>query len=128
MDGIKDLSDEATSPLALGVLANMLNEEPHAGLSDVHDEITQASLARTIFASVRELLVYRVRVSKAGSVRPKARNRARKEVTQLEQRQYRQQFLGAKISEHKSWVDNDVYELVDMNKHPPTIFSKVDVF
>ena len=57
--------------------------------------------------------------SKTSSARPEANNRARKEVTQLEQRQSRQQFLEATISEHKSWVDNDVYDLVDMSKHPP---------
>ena len=96
----------------------MVNEEPHEGLSEVHDDILQASLARTILVGARDFPVYRVSGSKTSSVRPKAKNRARKEVTRLEQRQYRQQFLEAKISEHKSWVDNDVYDLVDMNKHP----------
>ena len=62
--------------------------------------------------------------SGTSSSRPKAKNRARKEVTQLEQRQYRQQFLEAKMSEHKSWVDNDVYDLVDMSKHPRNNFVK----
>ena len=38
--------------------------------------------------------------------------------TMCELRQYRQQFLEAKMSEHKYWVDNDVYDLVDMSKHP----------
>ena len=75
VDGIKDLSDEATSPLALGALANMMNEEPHEGLSDVHDEILQASLARTIFASARDFPVYRVSGSKTGSVRPQAKKK-----------------------------------------------------
>ena len=28
------------------------------------------------------------------------------------------------MSEHKSWVDNDVYDLVDMSKHPPNNFVK----
>ena len=28
------------------------------------------------------------------------------------------------MSEHKSWVDNDVYDLVDMSKHPPKHFVK----
>ena len=94
----------------------------------MHDEILPASLARTIFSSAKELLVYRASGSKNSSVRPKAKFRARKEVTQLERRQYRQQFVEAKISEHKSWVDNDVYDLVDKNKHPPTNLSKVDGF
>ena len=47
-----------------------------------------------------------------------------KEVTQLEQRQYRQPFLAAKVSEHKSWVGNDVYDLVERSKHPPNNFVK----
>ena len=36
----------------------------------------------------------------------------------------RQQFLEAKMSEHKSWVDNDVYDLVDMRTCLPTNFVK----
>ena len=40
-------------------------------------------------------------------------------MTQPEQRQYRQHFLEAKIGEHKSWVDNDVYDLVDIRKSSP---------
>ena len=43
---------------------------------------------------------------------------------QLEQRQYRHQLLEEKLSEHKFWVDNDVYDLVDMSKHPPKNFVK----
>ena len=45
-------------------------------------------------------------------------------MSQLDQRQYRQQFLEAKMSEHKSWVYNDVYYLVDMRKPPPKHFVK----
>ena len=45
-------------------------------------------------------------------------------MTQLEQIQYRQQFLEAKMSEHKSWVDNVVYDLVDTMKSPPKNFLK----
>ena len=71
------------------------------------------------FPFVEELPVYRVSGAKTSSGKPKAKNRARKEVTQLEQRQYRQQFLEAKISKHKSRVDNDVYDIVDLKKHPP---------
>ena len=90
----------------------------------MHDEILQASLTRTVAPRAIECPVYRVNGSGASSSRPKAKNRARKEVAQLEQRQYRQQFLEAKMSEHKSWVDNDVCDLVDMSKHPPKDFVK----
>ena len=95
-------------------------------ISDVCDEILQASLARTIASSATGSPVYRVSGSGPSPSRPKAKNRARKEVTQLEQRQYRQRFLEAKMSEHKSWVDNDVYDLVDMSKHPHNNMSKED--
>ena len=124
VDGIKELSDEETSPFTLGALANMIEEESQEDILNVHDEILQASLARTMLSSAKEFPVYRVSGSKTSSARPKAKNRARKEVNQLEQRQYRQQFLEATICERNSWVDNDVYDLVDMNKHPPTYFVK----
>ena len=40
--------------------------------------------------------------------RQKWKNRARKEVTKFELRQYRQQFVEAKKNEHKPWLDNNV--------------------
>ena len=79
-------------------------------------------MARTVASSATEFPVYRVSGSGTSSSRPKAKNRARKEVTQLEQRQYRQPFFEATMSEHKSWVDNDVCDLVNLSKHPPTNF------
>ena len=81
-------------------------------------------MARTVASSATEFPVYRVSGSKTSSARPKAKHRARKEVTQLEQRQYRQQLMEAKMSEHKSWVAKDVYDLVDMSKHTPNNFVK----
>ena len=42
-DGVKDLSDEETSPFAYSVLASMTEEEPQENFSDVYDEILQAS-------------------------------------------------------------------------------------
>jgi hypothetical protein len=61
-----------------------------------------------------------------GSGKTKVKNRARKAITQIELRQCRQQFLGAKQSKQKSWVDNNVYYLVDMRKTPPKKRSRVD--
>ena len=84
----------------------------------------QASLTRAVAPRATEFPVYRVSGPGTSSSKPKAKNRARKEVTQLEQRQCRQQFLEAKMSEHKSWVHNDVYDLVDLSKHPPKYFVK----
>ena len=86
-------------PCTLAVLTNMNEEESQEGLLFVQDEILQAALARTILPSVKELPVYRVSGVKTGSGKPKAKNIARKEVTQLDQRQYRQQCLETKISE-----------------------------
>ena len=96
VDGIKDLFDEETSPFAFSVLSSMTAEEPHENISEVYDEILQASLARTVASSATEFPVYRVSGSKTSSAIPKANNRARNEVAQLEQRQYRQQFLESK--------------------------------
>ncbi len=81
---------------AYSVLASMTDEEPQENCSDVHDEILQASLTRTVASRAIEFPVYRVSGSGTSSSRPKAKNRARKEVTQLEQRQYRRQFFGSK--------------------------------
>ena len=61
----------------------------------IQDELLQAALAQKK-PNVKEAPVYRVSGVKPGSGKPKAKNRARKEVTQLEQRQYRQLFLEAK--------------------------------
>ncbi len=41
-----------------------------------------------------------------------ANNRSRKEASSIERRQYAKQFLEAKTTEYKSWVDNDVFELI----------------
>ena len=56
--------------------------------------------------------------------RPKGKNIARKEVTHMELRQYRLQFQEAKLHEHKSWVDNDLDDLMNMRKHPARNFVK----
>ena len=102
----------------------MTEEESQESFLDVHDEILQASLARNVALRATDYPAYRASGSRTNASKPKANNRARKEVTQLEQRQYSHQLLEAKMSEHKSWVDNDVYDLVDMSKHPPNVFVK----
>ncbi len=78
LDGIKDLSDEETSPVAHGALSRIIDKEPRADLSDDCDEILQASLGRTVPSSATEFPVYRVNGSGPSSWRPKANNRARK--------------------------------------------------
>ena len=54
----------------------------------------------------------------------KTKNRAGKAVTQMELRQYRLQFQEAIQNEHKSWIDIDVYDLIDIRKHPAKNFVK----
>ena len=43
-------------------------------------------------------------------------NRARKEASVMDKRHFAKQFLEAKKAEYQSWLDNDVFELVDMRK------------
>ena len=53
------------------------------------------------------------------SGRANAKSRARKALTQLELRQYRQQLVEATHNGHKYWVGNDVYNLIDMRQNHP---------
>ena len=41
-------------------------------------------------------------------------NKTRKEATATDKRNYAQQFEQAKSEEYKSWVDHDVFHLVDI--------------
>ena len=108
VDGIKTLEEEDTSPFTLAVLTDMVGHGAPEEYPPIHDEILHAALARTIPPNVEEAPVYHVSGVKPISGKPEAKHRARKEVTQVEQRQYRRQFLEAKMSEHKSWDDNGV--------------------
>ena len=49
----------------------------------------------------------------SGAKRP---DRSRKEASMTEKRQHSKDFLEAKLKEYQSWVDNDVFELVDLRK------------
>ena len=46
----------------------------------------------------------------------KLSNRPRKEATATDTRQYAKRFLEAKIQEHQSWKENEVFDLVDARK------------
>ena len=46
----------------------------------------------------------------------RVQGKQRKEATATDTKQYHKQFTEAKTAEHKSWVENEVYELVDMRK------------
>ena len=56
---------------------------------------------------------------KAAGTRAKMRSRARKEASAKEIRGYYEQFADAKHLEYKSWVDNEVFDLIDMRKVKP---------
>jgi hypothetical protein len=52
----------------------------------------------------------------ASAVLTKKQLRARKEASQTDLRAYSKQFQEAKQKEYQSWLDNEVFELVDMRK------------
>ena len=78
VDGIKTLAEEETLPLTLVVLAEIVGDETSDELLPLQYEVLQASLARTLLLSVKEVPIYRVSGVKAGSRKPQAKNRARK--------------------------------------------------
>ena len=49
---------------------------------------------------------------RAAGTRAKMRTRARKEASAQEERGYYKQFAGAKHLEYRSWVDNEVFDLI----------------
>ena len=53
---------------------------------------------------------------RAAGTTAKMRSRARKEASAQEVRRYYRQFAEAKHLEYKSWVDNEVFDLVDLRK------------
>ena len=52
----------------------------------------------------------------AAGIKAKRRSRAREEASAQEVRGYFQQFAEAKHFEYNSWVDNEVFDLVDLRK------------
>ena len=56
---------------------------------------------------------------KAAGARAKRRSRARKEASAQEVRGYYKQIAEAKHLEYKSWVDNEVFDFIDMRKVKP---------
>ena len=111
-------------------------DEPPSLVPDAkEDEVILAAIARTVKQRWKDTGESKCRVSgvqdqksggeiRKGTSRPKTYNRARKEVAYMELRQYRLQVQEGKQHEHKSWVDNDVYDLANMRKHPDRNFVK----
>ena len=56
---------------------------------------------------------------KVAGARAKMRSRARKEASAQEVRGHYKQFAEAKHLEYRSWVDNEVFDLIDMRKYKP---------
>ena len=56
---------------------------------------------------------------KAAGIKAKGRSRARKEASAPEVGGYYKQFADAKHQEYKSWVGNEVFDLVDLRKVKP---------
>ena len=59
---------------------------------------------------------------KAAGARAMRKSRAREEASAQEVRGYCKQFVGAKHLEWKSWIDCEVFDLVDMKKFKPKIY------
>ena len=55
----------------------------------------------------------------AAGARAQMRSRARKEASAQEERGYYKQFARAKHLEWKSWIDNEVFDLVDKRTFKP---------
>jgi hypothetical protein len=99
------LTRKRPHPLTPVVIADMVGEETPEECPPLHYEILMVAWARTVPQNVKEVPVYRVSGVKSGSGKHRAEKKthiAQEEVAQLEQRQYRQHLLQAKLSEHKS--------------------------
>ena len=55
---------------------------------------------------------------RAAGSRAKRRSRAQEEASAQEVRKYNKQFVEAKHLDYKSWVDNEVFDLVDLKVKP----------
>ena len=76
------------------------------------DDKVRAQLA-ALDRSLTKLRVSRLAAKAASAKRP---DRSRKEATATDIKQFYKDFAKAKQDEYKSWVDNDVFELVDLRK------------
>ena len=91
------------------------------------EEVLQTALAKAVRTRSKDTSAGKCRVSSVpdpsgsgfgkGSGKPKMKIALAKK-TQVELRHYGQQFKEAKQNEHTSWVDNDVYELIYVRRHP----------
>ena len=81
---------------------------------------TQVETPRGVDSQTRDMLERRMATcGKAAEARAKRRSRARKEASAQEVRGYHKQFAEATHLEHKTWVDNEVFDLVDLRRVKP---------
>ena len=97
-DGPLDMHGVETLPRTLAVLV-CGEDQDDVAFADVGYLMLQASLLKTLSSGPRRVSGSpSYRVSGAGSSKKKTQHRSRKEVTQVEPRQFKHQFLEAKVS------------------------------
>ena len=81
---------------------------------------TQVEFPKGVDSQTRDMLERCMATcGKAARARAKRRSRARKEASAKKVRRYYKQFAEAKHLEWKSWIDNEVFDLVDLRKFKP---------
>ena len=81
---------------------------------------TQVELPKGVDSQTKDMLeLCMATCGKAAGARAKRRSRARKEASAQEVRGYYKQFAETKRLEWKSWIDNEVSDLLDVRKFKP---------
>ena len=106
----------ASNTASFSFVANVDTNLTTCRRGDIEIEVLQASLAKAILPRLADSPVYRVSSVNQGARKPKAEKKLERKLSELKQRQYRHPSSEAKMNQHKSWVDNDAYDLVDMRK------------
>ena len=84
-------------------------------LDSSHDLVEVDESVCAAFAADKDDLEQCLKVIKRAVAKRKPNTR--KEASTADLRKYRHQFDEAKKLEHQSWIDNDVFDLVDLRKH-----------
>ena len=100
-----DLDSLSTQP---SVLACFHGTKPQDRVSG-HESMTECY-------NITDSEVHELEQAMRTAGRPNTKNRARKEASIADLRKYREKFDQAKRDEIKSWLDNDVFDLVDSRK------------
>ena len=111
---------EQKNPVLLGCVKGTFNPSPRCGFS--HQKHTDKNhverLCKNMTEDDRALIV--LYSSKQESLKASSTSvligKKRQEATATETRAYQKQFLEAKLLECKSWLDNEVFDLVDTRK------------